>query len=212
VAVATSKAERATQKLSGGNFMIVMLLITFLVVGVSAIAAKTLFASIRRDMKVVSAKNTADKQMKENLKAAPLLVDDFNALGEKKTLLDNALPTTVDFPSLMVVSENMTAIAGLKLKSIEPMLAAVPDAAATTVSKTNGSEAPKPQTYAFTLTVDGTYDSLQRFLAEVEVSARPMRVVGVQMNGSSKSMSAQIDLETYYQGKATLPLGKETIK
>lgn len=213
MAVATSKAEKATQKLSSNNFIIVMLLITLLVLGISGIAVKTLFTSITRDMKVVSAKSKADKQLKENLKAAPLLVDDFNALGEEKTLLDNALPTSIDFPSLMVVTENMTAVAGLKLKSIAPTLNAGSDVTAAGASApTASSEAPQPQTYAFSITADGTYESLQKFLAEVETSARPMRVVAAQMNGSSKSLSAQIDLETYYQDKAQLPLGKETIK
>jgi Tfp pilus assembly protein PilO len=215
VAVATSKAEKATQKLSSNNFIIVMLLITLLTLGISGIVVKMLFSSITRDMKVVSAKSKADKQLKENLKAAPLLVDDFNALGEEKTLLENALPTSIDFPSLMVTIENMTTVSGLKLKSIEPTLVTVDDAAAaggTAAASTANSEAPQPQTYAFSIATDGTYESLQKFLQDVETSARPMRVTAVQMNGSSKSLSAQIDLETYYQDKAQLPLGKETIK
>jgi hypothetical protein len=209
VAIASNKE----QKLTGNNFIIVMLLISLLVVGVSGLVVKTLFTAIKRDLKVAQAKSKADKQLTQDLDNAPRLVDAFNSLGSKKALLQDALPNTVDFPSLIVELENMTGAAGIKLKSVDPSnVNAADSGAGSTPAPTSGSTAPSPQAYDFSITIDTTYDNLQKFLQNLETSARPTRVVGLQVSGNGSSLSGQMDLETYYQDKAQLPLGKETIK
>jgi hypothetical protein len=39
-----------------------------------------------------------------------------------------------------------------------------------------------------------------------------MRILSMVLNGSGSTMSAQMEMETFYQDKAELPFGKETIK
>jgi hypothetical protein len=39
-----------------------------------------------------------------------------------------------------------------------------------------------------------------------------MRVIGMQMNGSGSALSGEVDIQTYYQDRAQLPLTKEAIK
>jgi Tfp pilus assembly protein PilO len=122
--VATTK----TEKLSGNNLMIVLLLVTFLVVGISALLARALTGSIVLDTKVVKAKTTANKNLTADLTAAPQLVQAYSALGPEAQTLSDALPNDSDFPGLIVTLENMSNAAGLKLKSVAPTVAVDPGA------------------------------------------------------------------------------------
>jgi hypothetical protein len=72
--------------------------------------------------------------------------------------------------------------------------------------------APAPQTYQLTINFAGTYAGLQKLFGEFQVSARPMRVTGVQLAGTGGSLSGEIDIQTYYQAAAQWPFGTETIK
>lgn len=200
------------QNLSTNNFIIVMLLISFLVIGISALAVKSLYTTIQRDNKVREAKSKADKQLKENVEAAPVLVEAYNSLGDEKVLLGNALPNSVDFPSLIVVLENMANFSGVKLKTVSPLQLSANANSNTSTKTTATSTATAPQVYGFTIALDGTYDAMRKLLEAIESSARPMRVTGMQLTGTGSAMSAQIDVETYYQAKASLPISKETIK
>ncbi len=202
-------AQNKTENLSSNNLVIIMLLISFLVVGASGLVVKALFTSIVRDTKVATAKGKADKQLSADLTAAPRLVDAYAALGPQALVLSDALPTTVDLPSLLVGLEGMAGDAGIKLKTVAAAQVAV--SASTTPAPTSGSTA-TPQVYPFSVTFDGTYASMQKFLSDIEVSARPMRVVGIQLNGSGSALSGEIDIQTYYQDKAQLPFSTETIK
>lgn len=202
--------KAAKPELSGNNLMIVMLLITFLVLGGSVLIGKSLFEGIVRDTKVLNKKLAAEKQMKANVEAAPRLISSFGELGEKKVKLDDALPATPDFPSLIVTLENMTKNAGMKMKSIAPSTAGAGDE--TAAAAADSTAAPAPTQYGFNVTFVGSYDSLQKFLGFVETSARPMRVVDIQLAGSGSAMTGQINLVTYYQGPAQLPIGTETVK
>jgi Tfp pilus assembly protein PilO len=218
---ASSKQSQVMSK----NYMIVFVLISLLVVGVTVLAGKALVTSIIRDNKVVSAKSAANRQLKADLVSAPELVDSFSALGNQAGLLADALPNTSDLPSLIVVLENMGNDSGLTLKSVAPTdtgvlstpgstvssaTVAMPGAASTAAS--DPTVAPPPQPYEFSVNFSGTYGSLQKFLADIEVSARPMRVVGVQITGTGSSLSGEIEVETFYQATAVWPFGTETIK
>jgi Tfp pilus assembly protein PilO len=205
--VAANKAE----KLSGNNLMIVLLLITFLVVGASVLIVKALVGSIALDVKVVSAKSKADKQLTQDVTAAPMLVDSYSALGAQAQTLSDALPNDSDFPGLIVTLENMSNSVGIKLKSVAPVTA-VTVTVPTTTPVASADSTPTPQTYPFSITFDGTYTAVKNLLALVETSARPMRVVGLQLTGSGSNMSGEIDMQTFYQDKGQLPFSTETIK
>lgn len=204
-----TKSKTNDQSLSTANLMIILVLITLILVGVSAFAAKNLFTTIRRDTKVLNAKNKADKQLQANIDAAPGLVSSFQSLGPQATILADALPNTSDLPSLIVALENMAGGTGLKLKTVAPGLGS---AISTTPPKPVDAFTPAPKPYPYSITFDGSYVTLQRFLATLENSARPMRVVGMQVSGTGNALSGEIDVQTYYQEKASLPFGTEVIK
>jgi len=208
-------------KLSNNNLMIVMVLISLLVVGVSALIGKALVGSIMRDTKVISAKSKADKQVKEDVTSAPKLVDAYNVLGSAANTLNDALPNSKDMPSLLVTLENMSNDSGLGLKSITP---AVPAIAATApisdqngqssvaASSSSGSPAVTPNPFNLVIDYDGSYPALAKFLGDIEQSVRPMKVTSVTMNGNGSALTGEIDLTTYWQSPAQLPFSTETIK
>jgi hypothetical protein len=196
--------------------------VTFLAVGGTALVAKFMVASIQLDAKVLQKKGVANKNLDTDLDAAPKLVDAYNALDTKAGVLADALPTTVDFPALIVEMENIANGSGLKLKTVAPELASqlgTSSAAAAPASSsgaapvaTSGASEPTPQPYTFTLSYDGTYDSLVRLLTSLETSARPMRVIGVQATGSGSALSGVVDVQSYYMDKAQVPISQETVK
>ena len=202
--MAISKVE----KISSNNLMIVMLLISLIVIGVTVLAAKSLGKSIARDNQIVQKKNIADNKLKENIVNAPSLVSDFAVLGDNKSILADALPVSVDFPSLLVTLENMSGASGQRLKSVQPA-AAVATASPEPTAK---STIPVPKPYQFGVATTGTFDSMIRFIRALETSARPMRIVDAQFVGSGSALSTTFTIETYSQDKAALPFTTEIIK
>jgi Tfp pilus assembly protein PilO len=207
--VATSTDPK--QQLSNNNLMVVMVLISLLVVGVSGFVAKSLIASIQLDKKVLDYKSAADKQIKADVKAAPKLVDAYAALGDQAGTLADALPNTADFPSLIVALENMSKDTGTSIKSVAPAVTSSAPGA-TSTAPTASVLKPVPHSYPFTITFDTTYATLQQLLDHFEKSARPMRVVSLKLNGSGSALSGTMDVETYYQDKAELPFSEVTVK
>ena len=213
-------AATKPNQLSNGNYFIVLLLITLLVLGGTGLGAKTLVTNILRDTKVLTAKTRASDQLTKDLDAAPRLVDNYKLLGAKQQLIADALPNTSDLPGLMALLENLSASTGTNLKSIAPSLTTVATSAASatpaptagTASAGGGAAAPTPQTYNVSLSLDSTYASMLKLLGALEQSARPIRVTSLQLSGSGSSLSAQLEATTYYQDKATLPIGEETVK
>jgi Tfp pilus assembly protein PilO len=203
-----TKTVKPGEQLSNNNLIIVMMLVTLLVLGVTGFAANLLVQSIGVDNKVVGAKAKAESQLKDDLKVAPNLVSAYDALGPEGAILDDALPTTADFPALIVLLENISTDAGMKLKNVTPattgLLAGVtPDAPGAT---------PAVQTYPFVINVDGRFDSILTLLDHLEKSARPMKVTGLHFAGSGNALSGEIDIQTYFQPKSELPFSKEQIK
>ncbi|HEY2004236.1 MAG TPA: hypothetical protein VGH44_03920 [Candidatus Saccharimonadia bacterium] len=212
--MASNAIVKQQEQLSGNNLIIVLTLITLLAVGVAGLAAKALIGSITLDNKVLKAKNLANTNLQSDVDAAPKLVDAYAALGTQAGVIADALPDTTDFPGLIVVLENMTNDAGLRLKSVAPTTGATAATATGTTTTASGdaSQAPPPQPFDFSLSFDGRYDTLLKLLDHLEKSARPMRITGLQITGSGSALSGTVTAETYYQDKAQLPLSTETIK
>jgi hypothetical protein len=202
-------------QLSNNNLIIIMILVSVLVIGVSGIAVNALWKSIQLDGKVITKKSVADKQVKADVAAAPNLIESYKALGPQGAILEDAMPTTVDYPSLLVTFENMSKDTGLVLKDVTP--SSVLGANTTPApASTSGSATPTPQSasYAVTLKGSGTnsYEALKSMLDHVEKSARPMTINGVTIAGSSSGISAVISLDTYYMDASALPFSMETVQ
>jgi Tfp pilus assembly protein PilO len=200
------------EKLKGNNLYIVLVLVSLLIVGATAIIAKSLIGTISINTKVVTAKDTANKQLGADLQAAPQLVDSYEALGSQQQTLNDALPNDVDFPDLLVTLDNISNNSGVTLKAVSPDQSGTATTTLPSAPSTGSVNAPQPQTYGFSISVEGSFASLGRLLNAIETSARPMRVVGVQISGTGSDVTCSFDIDTYYQGAGQLPFSTESIK
>ena len=202
--MATNPATK--QNLSNNNFIIMAILITLIAVGVTVLVGKGLVTTIILDSKVIAKKNTANKQLENNLKSAPKLVDAYQQLGDTKKIVADALPNSSDFSGLIAQLENMAGVSGVTIKTIAPDASVAPEAAA------RASDTPQPQQYKVAVTVTGNYASFQKFLATVENSVRPMKATTLQISGDGSNLTFGISLSAYYQGIATIPYKLEGVK
>lgn len=214
----TNKSTQAA--LAGNNLIIVLIVVSFLAIGVSVVVGRMLVTSIIRDTKVVNAKNKANTTLEKNLENAPKLIAAYEQLGNERTIVNDALPTTADLPSILVTLENISIQSKVILQSITP--AAVRTVSATPAGNTqavgvvsdgaSAEIAPVPKAFRVSTKFTGSFDQMMEVVKAVELSARPMKLVSLKMSGSGNELAVGAEIETYYQDKAKLPFGEEYIK
>ena len=194
---------------SSNNYFIILALASLLAVGVGGLISKSLITTIVRDHKVTAAKSAANNKLKGDVTAAPQLVSSFNGLSAgTATILSHALPNTSDFPGLISLMEVAGSQAGVSVTSIAPDTSTTGDSDGTT----SGSASASAQEFPYTFEATGTYDTFQKFFANIEHSARPIRITNVELTGTGSALTGTFSATTYYQDKATLPFSTETIK
>ncbi|QQR52984.1 hypothetical protein IPG36_02670 [bacterium] len=209
--------KQAEAALAGNNLIIALVVVSFIVVALTALAGKALWTRISLDQKVVSAKDEAATTLKQNVANAPSLVAAYSQLGDLQRVVSDALPNERDSASMLATVENMGGQSGVTIRSVVPgngMIASGATSPAVTTTTTSSTPAlmPAPQPTKFTVSIEGTFDSTVRFLKAVETSARPMKVTNLQISGN-KTLTSQLEITTYYQEKTTkLPIVTETIK
>lgn len=206
--------KTAQAALAGNNLIIVLLLVTVVVIVGAGFAGKSLYDAITLNRKVLDAKSAADTKLATDLENAPKLVESYGQLGGLARVVGDALPVTRDIPSVLVTMENIGLQSGLTVKSITPVPTVASSVAGANAEQQPpaGVGVPLTQSFRVGIAFSGTYASLQKFLAAVELSARPMKVVNLQLSGGGNALAGQVDIQTYYQDKATLPIVTENIK
>ncbi len=197
-----AQTKVSKKELSANNYIALLTLVSLAAVVISVLIGRGLVGQAALNAKVISAKSKADKQLATNLQTAQSLVDNYHGLGSKSQLIANSLPTTPDFPALLSQFELLVAASGNRMGGIVP----------TPGSSAGQASADTPSNYDLTLSVNGNYDSILRLLHNIEISARPLQVTGLSMSGSTTTMSAQIEMSTFYQGEATLKPKTEEVK
>ena len=202
-------ANKPAVAASTNNYFIILALVSLLAIGVAGLISKSLITTIIRDHKVVTAKSTANNMLKGDVTAAPQLVSSFNGLSAgTATILTHALPNTSDFPGLISLMEVAGSQAGVSVTTIAPDTSSSGDSS----DPTSGSDTASAQEFPYTFEVTGTYDTFQKFFANIEHSARPIRITNVELSGTGSALTGTFSATTYYQDKATLPFSTETIK
>lgn len=214
MATKTQTKAQAKSQLSYMNYLILMLVITLIVIGVTVLVGKGLVTTIIRDTKVIAKKNAADKQLSANLIAADMLISNYNGLGPTRKLVENALPATEDFSGLIAQLENMGNVSGVVIKDITPSNNSTPgfNADGTTATQSTTTAVQSPQSLDVSVTAVGGYSALNAFLRTLQNAARPMRVTSITSTGSGSDLNSNVTLTTYYSGKASIPFTTEEQK
>ena len=165
------------------------------------------------DAKVIAGDSTASSQLKTKLNNAPIVVSAYNDLGSKQQLIADALPNDPDFPQAVALMDSIAAASGVQLKSIAPTAATqgnAPTAGSTSAASTAASSSATP--YGISVEVEGPYTQIVNYFQNLELSARPMKVLSSAFQGSSSDLQATIEIQTYYQPQADVSDKTKAVK
>jgi Tfp pilus assembly protein PilO len=192
----------------------------------SLVAAKTLVGQAAYQNRVIGAKRVAVNQLKTDISTTTQLKTAYDAFtnttqnviggdpngsgsqdGSNAKIVLDALPSTYDFPGLTTSLENLlTNQNGITINSIS----------GTDNEASQGSNqlspTPQPSPIPFTISVTGSYGSIQNVISTFERSIRPIQIQTLSLNGSGNSIMMTITAQTYYQPAKTFNIGKETVK
>lgn len=175
------------------------------------LSAKTLLGQALYQQRVISAKQTAVKRLKNDLAAVNALGTQYHAFvsanpniiggaatgqgasdGDNAQIVLDALPSRYDFPALTSAVEKIMRDRGLSVSSIS-------GSDSTLGNQTTASPTPTPVTMSLTISAQGNYNSIQSLIADFERSIRPFNINTLQLSGNQNSMQLSASLDSYYQ-------------
>ena len=166
--------------------------------------------------RVNASKELARNILRTNIANADSLKTSFTALdkedniipgqGNKKNsaVILDALPRKYDFPALRTSIDKLTDLSGVKLASFTGN-----DEEAVAIAK---MAQPTPQEVPFSLTIDGSYKQIVKFMQFLGSTIRPMKIVQLRLSGTDSTMSASMDVVTYYQPAVDLKIETRSIE
>ncbi len=178
------------------------------------VASLSLWKQIQYQNKVLSLRNKAVDQLEKNKKATAQLQAQYvafdtasesiigNSDANSKVVL-NALPSKYDIPALATSLESLMNQSGVNIVGIS----GTDDQA----SAQQSSNEPQPTEIPFSLTANGSYDSVKKLVANLEKSTRPITIKTIKYSGTESDLQVNIDAVTYYQPLKTLDLNKKQV-
>ncbi|HSX16640.1 MAG TPA: type 4a pilus biogenesis protein PilO [Patescibacteria group bacterium] len=205
--------------------MVLATTIAAFVVVFTLVAGKSLVGQMGYQNRVIDAKKTALKHLKDDLNARNSLEQSYNsftaenpnvlggdskATGDKngdnaKIVLD-ALPSRYDFPALTTSLEKIINDQNLKIMSISGT-----DEEATQSANAT-SPNPQPIAMPFQIQVNGSYQSVQNLVDVMQRSIRPFQIQTLELSGDQSNMIARIAAQTYYQPEKNLNITSKVVK
>ncbi|HSX41018.1 MAG TPA: hypothetical protein VLF21_00030 [Candidatus Saccharimonadales bacterium] len=191
---------------SANNYIALVSAMALVIVLVSGFIAKGLVNSIILNSQLILKQNQAKADLDKKLQDIPTLISNYKSLGDKQKLIIHALPTTPDFPQLVSITQAMSSNAGTQLKSVSPSVATAEAASGAPAS----SSGPSP--FLYSAEINGSYSQIVQFFKNIELSARPMRVVSSDFSSADGVLKVTVVLSSYYQDKAKIDDETGTIK
>ncbi len=191
----------------------------------SLVSAKALWSQRSYQARVIGKKEIARDQLQNNLDAVTKLKTSYEAFvgspenvlggnpagtgdkdGDNAKLVLDALPSKYDFPALTTSLEKLLTSKNFKIGSIT----GTDDEVAQ--SKNQLSDNPKPIPVPFSLTVTGSYTSVQDLIQSFEHSIRPFDMSKVSFSGNNNTLQLTLSANTYYQPEKSLNIKQEVVK
>lgn len=201
---AFSTKRQAIKKAS--TVIMIAMTIAAVVLSLSLVGLKFMWSINTHNSKVIAKKELARDTLKDNVDKIDDLIANFEQLEQGKinsqTILD-ALPSKYDFPALATSVEALASRSGLVLKSY-----AGDDNEATAI---NSEVNPVPIEMPVNITVEGSYESLVRFINNLDKSIRPMQVNQITIKGTDQTLKVDMQLSSYYQPAVSVDIQTEVI-
>lgn len=213
----------AKKQLSTNNYIAAVVAGTLILVLVCGLIGKGLINSLIINTKLVAHKAQAKHDLDTKLANIPILLSNYDGLGNKKQLISDGMPTGPDFPQVISILQGVGSAAGVDVSSIDPSSSdtstnggsATTSAPAATGSGTAppaGDSGNSPTPYTFQTTITGPYAQIVAFFKNLELSDRPMHVTATDIASQTGQLTINATIQTYYQGKADISDKTEQIK
>lgn len=192
----------------------------------SLVSAKSLLSQRSYQAKVIGLREQALGQLEDNITAADKLTQSYQTFissqqnviggsssgtgekdGDNARIVLDALPSKYDFPALATSLEKIAKSQGLEIENI----AGTDDE----VNQYVNTEDPNPThvEMPFSMTVKGSYPSIQELVKVFERSIRPFQVVELVIEAEDGgNVTLGTESKTYYQPEKGLKFKSEVVK
>lgn len=200
--------DKREQVKKAGSTVFVVVAIASVIVMSSIMSTRFLWEKKRYNDRVNIAKTKARDGMQANLKNIDKLSDQFSDLEDSvttnsKTIL-HALPPVYDYAALASSIDYLASISG-----VQSATNIGDDISATAVNSANTSS---PVEIPLQLTVNGSYESIRLYIANLEKSIRPIHISSIAYSGTDADLQATIQATTYYQPARSLDVIRSPIQ
>ncbi|HVV66706.1 MAG TPA: hypothetical protein VHB72_01390 [Candidatus Saccharimonadales bacterium] len=206
--------------------MVAIVAVAVVVTMFALVASKAIYSQNRYQARVITAKEKARNQLKDNISTFATLQKSYKAFdnaptnviggtasgtgdndGPNSKIVLDALPSTYDFPALTASVEKILADNNLKVSAIT--------GTDDQLNQQNNVSSPDPQSvsipFSFTVT-DANYASINQLITKLQESIRPISVDSIELSGGINNMTATIDAHTYYQPAKSVSITKKVVK
>lgn len=191
----------------------------------SIFAAKALLAQRSYYSRVISKKDTAKKQLAQNIQARDALETSYKAFmsnigeniidgnptgegerdGDNARIVLDALPSKYDFPALATSIEKLLTNQALIIEGISGS----DDELAQQALEV---DTPTPIDIPFNLAVGGDYAAIQALTEKLSLSIRPVHILRMALAGSDGSLKLELSAKTYYQPEKKINIKLEEVQ
>lgn len=190
------------------------------------IASHTVLSLNSYQSRVISAKQTANVQLKANLKAADNLTSAYqkfvntpqnviggnsvgtgNRDGDNGRIILDALPGAYDFPGLTSSLEKILNDQHLKVTAIT----GTDDQLNQQQNVSSPNPQPVPMPFTFSVT-NASYASVQQLITTLQNSIRPISIDTMTISGNNTNITLSVTAHTYYQPSKSVSITKKVVK
>ena len=193
---------------SANNYIAIMVVVSLLAILVTGFIVNILGKEFYMNTKVIIGKQQAITDLGDNIEKANRLMSSYKNLGQRRDLIEHAMPNTADFPQIVTIVNNAAQGAGVKVQAISPNATSLTAAVTPEQPVAEG----QPSEYRFGVDVEGSYVRVRDFVKNLEMSARPIKIHAISIKGDGDSLKVSMRGTTYYQPEANLDVKTEPVK
>lgn len=187
--------------------VLIWVIVASILVSLSIVSINFLWDLRGYNSRVVSAKRQAESTLEQNLSVTPQLQQNYQLLEDSEVnsqfILD-ALPSLYDFPALATSVASLVSRSGLVIESFNGN-----DQGEVAISQQAN---PVPVEMPFSLTVEGSYDDVKKFVENLNRSTRPMKIEKLSLSGTNANMQAELEITSFYQPAVSINTETTEIK
>lgn len=194
---------------SVNNYIALMVAVSLLAILVTGFVVNILGREFIMNTKVIIGKQQAVSDLEKKKENADSLMTSYENLGERRDLVEHAMPNSADFPQIVTIINNAAQTSGVRVSAISPNAASL---SGSSVVETPASSSGEAAAYKFGMDVEGSYARVRDFIKNLELSARPIKIDAISIRGDGDSLRVSMTGTTYYQSEATLEDKLEPVK